>query len=96
MDFFEGGPRYSRFILREHLQIRVADQIRGYDSLKRYHSPAIFQSGRILGTVAGKSVVLGGTTALSAIAIAIADFYFARQHGVLPRAVFYSVVPYLP
>ena len=31
---------------------------------------AIFQPGRILGTVAGKSVVLGGRSALSAIAIA--------------------------
>ena len=31
---------------------------------------AIFQPGRIVGTVAGKSVVLGGRSALSAIAIA--------------------------
>ena len=31
---------------------------------------AIFQPGRILGTVAGKSVVLGGRSALGAIAIA--------------------------
>ena len=44
---------------------------------------AIFQPGRILGTVAGKSVVLGGRSALSAIAIAEYIFYTYFTGGLM-------------
>ena len=42
---------------------------------------AIFQPGRIVGTVAGKSVVLGGRSALSAIAIAENILWQTLRHG---------------
>jgi len=47
---------------------------------------AIFQPGRIVGTVAGKSVVLGGRSALSAIAIA-ENIFFLLSTVLAPCSV---------